>query len=255
MTDIENDPSELILKMTDVVPGDEFEFIKIQPDGSRKPYKVRVQLLRSEEDRQILEDAQKYAKKYGENPREYTELYRQGQALHAAITCLRSPKKRERDDGTHYYPPLFLSVEQIRASFTESEIAQVLNMLEIVKAKYNALAHYSDEEFERWVEAIGDKLTGSFFLQGLDCAHWPNLILRLSSELLEAWIREGYQPRSLRATSESGQTSSDGGTGSFSELPAAHSVDTGATLPTDKLLTKDEARELGKKLYGPKKKK
>jgi hypothetical protein len=239
----EFDPSELIQTLLDSAPGDEFWF-----ERGGKRGKVRVQLLRIDEDHQVLAEAQKYAKDMGETPKEYGDLYRNAQAVGLVARCLRHTQKRQRADGTEYYPPLFVDEKTLRQSFTEAEIAQVLNMYELVKAKFGAVKHFSEEDLEAWAARLGDTLRGAYFLPLLDSSQWPELILSLAQQVCALRESLGRPLPSWQDTFESTRESSDTGTGSFSELPSAASSDQSVELPTDKLLDKASAAKLAKKI-------
>jgi hypothetical protein len=242
------DPSELILTLLDVAPSEVFTFEKIQPDGSKKPYRVRVRLLRVEEDHQCLASAQKYAKDRGET-KDYGDIYKEAQAVALLAKALCRVEKRERPDGTSYYPPLFTSEEHLRASFTAAEMAQCLNMYELVRSKYNALRTLDDLTVAQWADRLGDPLNGPFYLALLDSSHWPSLLLSLARELRAEYVRTGRLQSPSPDSSESGQESLETGTGSFTELPSAHSEESDIELPTDHLLTPDEAREKAGRIY------
>jgi hypothetical protein len=244
MTEVETKEEQAVRiagTLLDIAPSKVFEFVKIQPDGKRANVPVRVQMLRVEEDHQVLESAQLYARSRKESPKDYGDLYREGQAVALLTKALRKVEKRERNDGTFYYPPLFTSEEQLRQSFTAPEMAQCLNMYELVRSEFGAVESFSDGDFEKWVDQLGDPLRGPFALQLLDSAHWANVLLRLAQEARLLRL-------SSLSSSESDQGSSGPDTGSFTQLPAAF-ADSGAALPTDHLLTKQEASEMAERIY------
>ncbi len=242
MTEEQEQAASLVRTLLDVAPGEVFDFVRVQPDGKRAKFPVRVQLLRLDEDHQVLEDAQAYAKSRKEAPKDYGDLYREGQAVALLTKALRQPKKRDRPDGTFYYPPLFTDEQQLRQSFTAPEMAQCLNMYEIVRSKFGAIESLSDDDVEKWVRLLGDAVRGPYFLSLLDSAHWPSLLLRLAQEAAS------QLPPPSPSSSESDPQSSEPDTGSFTELPEGSSLG-GATLPTDHLLTKQEANEIADRIY------
>jgi hypothetical protein len=242
MTEDEEKSASLVRSLLDVAPGEVFDFVKLQPDGTRKKFPVRVQLLRVDEDHQVLEDAQAYAKSRKEAPREYGDLYREGQAVALLVRALRKTEKRERNDGTFYYPPIYASEQQLRQSMTAPELAQCINMYEIVRSKFGTIEPLDDEDIEKWVRLLGDAVRGPYFLSALDSAHWPTLLLRLAQEAASRL------PPTSPDSSESNQENSDSGTGSFTELPEGSSS-SGVALPTDHLLTKQEAAEMATRIY------
>lgn len=248
MSEPQDDLSELVRTLADVAPSDIFEFQKVQPDGTKKPYRVRVQMMRIDEEHQVLQSAQAYAKARGEVPREYGDLYKEGQAVALLTKALRRVDKRDRPDGTFYYPQIFTTEEQLRMSLTQPEMAQCLNMYEIVRAKYGATLHFSDDDLSQWVDRLGDPLRGPFFLSLLDSSHWPNLLLRLAQVVREA-SAEHQASMNSPDSSESDPSSSAPGTGSFSSLPSARSIASDEPLPEGSLLTREQAAELAKRIY------
>lgn len=238
------DQHELIQNLFAPAPSEEFTFEKKQPDGSVKAYRVRVCLLRVEHEHEALVEAQKYAKQRGELPKEYGDVYREGQAVELVARCLCHPEIRDRPDGTSYYPRIFTSAAQLRQSFTAPEIALVLNMYEIVKAKYGPAQHIIPDEIQLWAERLSDPDTmrGATFLASLDSQAWPTLLLLFAQELRRIRESSGAPPLTSPDMSESDPESSDPGTGSFTSLPSGSSAD-GTELPGDRLLTPEEAAE------------
>lgn len=243
MTAEQATPHELVRSILDGGPSDVFDFVRVLPNGTRKNIPVRVQLLSVEENHAALIAAQDYAKKRGEIPKDYGDVYREAQAVELLARALRHVEKRERPDGTSYYPPLFVSSQQLRASFNEPEMAQCLNMYELVKAKFGAIEGFAEEDLDVWVERLREPLAGPFFLSRLDSTHWPELIYSLARRVWSLYEVLGQTPSSSLDTSESDLSSSGAGTTSFTELPSASSSE-GESLPTDHLLTRDEAREI-----------
>jgi hypothetical protein len=248
MDEKQAEAASLVRSLLDVAPSMVFDFVRVQPDGTRAKVPVRVQLLRVDEDHQVLEDAQAYAKSRKEAPKEYGDLYREGQAVSLLCRALRKVEKRERNDGTSYYPPLFTNDQQLRQSMTAAELAQCLNFYEIVRSKYGAIEAFSEDDYARWVELLGDPLRGPFWASCMDSSHWPTMMLRMAADLIS------LRPSRSQNTSELDQENSDTGTGSFTELPEGSPAGSNVTLPTDHLITKDEAAEIAKRIYGNEKK-
>ena len=156
------------------------------------------------------------------------------------------PDIRERPDGTQYWQPLFASDDHLRSSLTEPEIAQVLNLYEVVKAKFGQLEPFSDDEVDMWAERLSDAVLGEHFLALLDSSHWPALLLSLAREV-RSLREEVDRPLSTSPhSSESSPESSDPGTGEFTELPPASSSDGELKLPTDRILSKSDAQRIVK---------
>jgi len=220
--------------------------------GEKRPEKkyrdVRVRLLRIEETHQALVAAQRYAKELGELPGEHRDVYHEAQAVEIVWRCMVDPEARERPDGTRYYPPVFANPDHLRQYFTEPQIAQVLNCYEIVKAKYGAIEALSADEIDTWAARLSDALLGDYFLSVLDSAHWAPLLQLLAQEVRALRAEVGRPLPSLVPTSESEPESSTSDTGSFSELPEAHSTESGESLPQSNLLTRSEALERGKRM-------
>lgn len=233
-------------------PSERFTFKKVQEDGSIKDYPIRVKLMRIEEDTMILRDAQAYAKAQGEAPESYGDIYRNAQAAELLTRAICHVTEEQRPDGTRYYPPLYTDSRQLRVSFTAPEMAQCLNMYELVKAKYGAVETFSEEEYGRWRDRLAEQLRAGFFLQLLDSAHWPILMCRLAEEARDLRIQLGLPLSTSLDTSESGQPNSGSGTGDFSTLPAGHSDD-GIELPTDHIMSSEEARDRVQRITNPKK--
>ena len=246
------DPAELVMGLLSSAPSDRFVFKKVQEDGTIKDFAIRIKLMRLEEDTMILRDAQAYAKANGEAPESYGDIYRNAQAAELLTRAVCHTEERVRADQTRYYPPLFSDSRQLRASFTAPEMAQCLNMYELVKAKYGAIETFSEEEYGRWRERLADQLRSGFFLQLLDSAHWPILMFRLAEEATLLRQQLGLPTSTSLDISESGQPNSGPGIGEFSTLPDGRS-DEGVELPTDHLMGADEARERMARITKPKK--
>ncbi len=246
------DPAELITGLLSSAPSDLFTFKKVQEDGTIKDFAIRIKLMRLEEDTMILRDSQGYAKANGELPESYGDIYRNAQAAELLTRAICHTEEKVRADGTRYYPPLFSDSRQLRASFTAPEMAQCLNMYELVKAKYGAIETFTDEEYGRWRDRLSDQLRSGFFLQLLDSAHWPILMCRLAEEATHLRTLLELPSSTSLDTSASGLPSSESGTGEFSTLPDGRSDD-GIDLPTDHIMGADEARERVQRITKPKK--
>jgi hypothetical protein len=246
------DASELVLGLLKGVPSELFQFKKVQPDGAVKDYPVRVKLLRLEQNHQVLRDAQAYAKRQGEAAGSYGDLYHEAQSVEMLTLALARTEEITLQDGTRFYPPIFTDSAQLRASFTAPEMAQCLNMYEIVKAKYGAIEDFTEDELSIWRERLADPLRAGFFLHQLDSAHWPQLMCALAREARDLRSQLGLQQSTSLDSSESDPMSSTGTTGSFSTLPEGQSAN-GEPLPTDHLLTAEEAKERSKRITNPQK--
>lgn len=245
-----SDIDELVLGVLKGVPSDLFKFKKVQPDGSVKDYDLRVKLLRLEQNHQVLRAAQEYAQKQGEAPGTYGDIYREAQAVEMLTLALCRTEEQTLPDGTRYYPPLFTDPKQLRMSFTAPEMAQCLNMYEIVKAKYGAIERFSEDELATWRDRLADRMRGPFFLSLLDSTHWPQLIFSLAQEAQALREQLGLPLSTSPDSSASDPSTYSQSTGSFSELPEGQSA-SGEPLPTDHLLTPDEAAERAKRILKP----
>lgn len=244
--DIAAEPDEIVQSLLEPAPSDEFMFVRIQPSGERKEHRVRVRLLRIDENISALADAQKDAKARGEVAKDYGDIYKESQAVQLLTRAMCRLEKRTRDDGTEWYPPLFVKSEQLRASFTEPEMAQCLNMYEVVKAKYGAIEELSEEDLDSWIERLAGPL-GASELSLLDSSRWPVLLLLIARRAADMRKDLGLTLSDLPSSSESDPPSSDSGTGSFTELPAARAA-SGEHLPEDHMITADEAKSIAKTL-------
>lgn len=247
------DASELVLGLLKGVPTELFNFKKVQPDGSKKDYPIRVKLLRLEQNHQVLSDAQAYAKGRSETPGTYGDIYKEAQAVEMLTLALCRTDEQSLSDGTRYYPQLFTDSRQLRMAFTAPEMAQCLNMYTLVKAKYGAIEDFSEEEYDLWRDRLADALSGPLFLSLLDSTHWPQLLYRLAREARDLRQQLGLPLSTSLDSSESDQPSSTSTTGSFSELPEGQHVESGEELPTDRILSAEEANERARELMKQKK--
>jgi hypothetical protein len=244
--------SDLVLGLLKGVPSELFSFKKVQADGSVRDYPIRVKLLRLEQNHQVLRDAQAYAKRQGEAPGDYGDIYREAQAVELLTLALCHVEDKTLPDGSSYFPPLFTDAQQLRASFTAPEMAQCLNMYELVKGKYGAIESFREEELELWRERLADTMRGPFFLSLLDSAHWPQLIFALAKEARDLRQQLGLPLSTSLDSLASDPSISTSSTGSFSELPQGQSQN-GELLPTDHIMTAEEAKERSKRITNPQK--
>lgn len=234
------DASGLVLELMTPAPSEAFSLFKVQEDGSKKEFRLRMRLLRAEETIACLKEAQEYARSKGEVSKEYGDIYKEAQAVSLIARALCHPTTRTLPNGTPYYPQLFTSAAQLRASFTENEISVCLNQYEVTKAKYRFVESFSPEEIDMWAARLSDVMLGPLFLGRLDSSHWPALLTCLAQRVQSLSESLGQPLPNLRATSESPQPSSGDGTGG--STPSPHVVTSaGEKLPEDSLLTKDEA--------------
>ncbi len=233
------DPAELVgTLLSSPAPSDVFNLRRVKADGSIVDYPVRVRLLRAEESHAALIAAQQYAKQKQELSKEYGDVYREGQAIEVIWRSLCHVEMPTGDDGNTRFRNIFVSAQQLRASFTELDMAQCLNMVELVKAKYGAIETFTSDEFEMWIDRLSRGFDGVHFLALLSSSDWPRLILSLAQEVRRLQTLLPSPP-----TSDSDPESSPPGTGDSSTLPSAQSRD-GLELPTDHVMTSDEARGL-----------
>ncbi len=243
----EADASELVLGLTAPAPSEAFSLFKVQPDGGKLEFKLRVRILRAEESIACLKEAQDYARQSGEVAKDYGDIYKEAQACSLIARVLLRPKKETLPNGTEYYPQLFVSTAQCRASFTENEIAVCLNAHEVVKAKYRCFEEWQPEELDKWAARLSDTLLGPLWLGRLDSAHWPDLMYGLAQRVQALSETLGLPPLTSEPSSESDQESSESGTGGSTPSPSVVSSD-GQTLPEDHLLTRAEADEIARKM-------
>jgi hypothetical protein len=238
------DASELVSELTAPAPSEAFSLFRVQEDGSKKEFKLRLRMLREEETISALKEAQAYAKQNGEiNKTEYGDIYKEAQACAVLAKSLCHAEQKTFPNGTKYYPQLFVDTKQLRASFTESEMAVCLNALEVLKAKYRCYDEWSDQDLDRWAERLSDAFAGPLWLGRLDSAHWPDLIYGLARRL----VALGPPPETSPTSSESEPATSDDGTGGSAPLPHVQLPD-GQKLPEETLLTKSQADEIAKRM-------
>lgn len=244
------DASALVRKLIEGAPSEEFDFVHWDPEGRKQTSRIRVQLLRVEENLQAIHDAQQTAKELGEVGT-YGDIYKESQAVELIQRALRQTTKVTSPDGTAYYPCVFTDSRQVRASLTEPAMAVILNCYEIVKAKFGAIESLEEKDAEAWIARLSDPLRGPFFLSQLDSRHWPGLIFLLAGMARSLYESLSLPLPSLDGTSDSQDESSTADTGSSGEQPSASSTaDPDLAVPVGKVLTRDEARELVAKRKG-----
>lgn len=219
---------------------------KKRADGTVLEIPYRMQVLRAEENLSALKDAQETAKTFGE-VQGYGDIYKEAQAHEVLRRAIRHPEKRERNDGSGYYPPVFVETSQLRASFTELEMAALLNAYQVTKSTFAVVEGLADRDAESWIARLSDPLKGPFYLSQLDSAHWPSLILLLAKLTAGLFREVGHELPSSEPSSGSGPENSTTSIGSSGPPPSAASTGSdGATVevPGDKLLTMDDARDI-----------
>lgn len=234
--------SELVRSLLDGAPSKVFDFIKTQPNGERTKTKFRMRVLRIEENHSAIVDSQKYAKTRGELEG-YGDIYREAQAVELLTMALCHVEAQPRPDGTSFYPQVFTDSRQLRASFNEPELGVLLNCYQIVKSEYGSLETLDQQNVETWIARLSDELRGPFHLSQLDSLHWPGLILSLAKMVASLQSELGLPRLILPDTLESAQPSSDLATGDSSQPPSA--LLDGEEVPSDKILTRDEALARG----------
>lgn len=240
------EPSEAVSALLSPAPSEVFSFgqWKHTAEGPKlEKRQVRIRQLRLSQIHEAIAAAQRYAKEKNDAA-EHRDIYREEQAVQIAWRCLCYPDIRERPDGTQFWQPLYASDDHLRNSLTETEIAQVLNMYELVKAKFGQLEPFSDDEIDMWAARLTDAVLGEHFLALLDSSHWPALLLSLAREVQSLRAEVGRPLSTSLPSSESSPENSDLGTGEFTELPPASSSDGELKLPTDRLLTKSDAQRI-----------
>lgn len=242
----ELDGAELVSGLMAPSPSAPFVISRIGNDGKRTEHQLRVRVLRASENIACISAAQKFAKANGELGKEYGDVYREAQAHEILTRALCMSQERERSDGTRYYPPVFVTSDQLRDSFTENEIALSLNAYEVVKAQFSCIESWAPEELDLWAARLSDTLLGPFFLSGLDSSHWPAALLSLAQEVRALRESLGRPLPSLRDSSESSLESSESGTGGSTSSPSAVLSGLPGEVPSQTLLSREAARALVK---------
>lgn len=243
----------IVRDLFDPSPSLRFDLKRKQEDGSVKAWPFRCRLLRVEQVHEAIIAAQKYAK--GKELEGYGDVYREAQACEILQRAICDVETGEREEGgrtKRWLRPKFTSTEQLRMSLDESECAQMLNCYELTKAHFKVTDDLEPEQVERIIDGLADEMAGPYFLGQWDSSEWPRLIFSLA-RLAQSWrpANGGPTPSSSESSSESSPLSSESGTTDFSELPSVQSVELpNVSLPTDKVLTRDEAREIVKRQQG-----
>ena len=244
----------LVRDLFEPSPSLRFELERKRADGSVETYPFRCRLLRVDQIHDAILAAQKYAKDRGEL-KDYGDIYREAMACELLQRAIVQEEMGERVEGgriKRWYRPMFVDTEQLRRSLDEAECAQLLNCYELTKAHFRAVQPYTEEEVEDMLDSLADAMMGPYFLGRLDSADWPHLIFVLA-RLARSWRPSKTQtPSDSLSSSESDPSTSDPGTTTFSELPVARSVSTPSVPdpPTDRILTREEAREIVKRQRG-----
>lgn len=245
-------PPSIVRDLFDPSPSLRFEIKRKHEDGSVEVFPFRCRLLRVEQVHEALQAAQQYAK--GKELPGYGDLYKEAQAIEILWRSMCEPElvEKERDGRKiRYLRPRFATPQQLRESLDESECAQAISCYEATKAYYRTTNILTDEDVEKYIDALADELTGPYFLGQLDSADWPHLIWSLA-RLAQSWRPPNIPtPSNSPNSSESNPSNSASGTTGFSELPAAQSSgnenEPNIELPTDRILSREEAREIVKK--------
>lgn len=235
----------IVRDLFDPSPSLRFELKRKKEDGSVEVMPFRCRLLRMEQTIEAIEAAQKFAK--GRELSGYGDIYKEAQACEIIQRTVCYPDFVERD-GVRHLRPRFVDAAQVRASLDESECAQMLNCFELTKAHYRMTDTVTPADAEKLIDGLANEMMGAYFLGQLDSADWPQLIFGLA-KLAQEWRPSGLTPSDSLSSSESDPSNSETGTTHFSELPSVQSdeLPSGAQPPTDRMLTRDEAREIVKK--------
>jgi hypothetical protein len=244
--------SELLRSLLDGAPTKVFDFVKVQPSGERTITKIRLRVLRIEENHNAIRASQAYAKHGGELEG-YGDIYREAQAVEVLTLALCHIDKHTRPDGTEYYPPLFTDSRQLRASFNEVEMSVLLNCYQIVKSEYGALETLDEHDSDTWTARLSDELRGPFWLSRLDSLHWPGQIFHLAKQNAALRLELGRPLLISADISASAQPSSTSLIGVSSPRPSASSVDDAMPIEAGAILTRDEARQRVSRVTKPKK--
>ncbi len=238
-------PEEIVTTLLHGAPGMEWELEKVMPDGSRALVPYRMQVLRAAENMDALKCAQDTAKSVGEL-KDYGDIYREAQAHEILVRAVRQREKRERQDGSSYYPQIWMNPDQLRASLTEMEMAALLNAYEITRNEFGVVDGLEAHDAESWIARLSDPLKGPFFLSQLDSRHWPGLCLLLARECARNYEELGRKLPNSGPTSESEPEISTTSTGSSATPPTASStgIQPTITVPGDSLLSKADAQEI-----------
>lgn len=246
-------PEELINSALDLTPSSIFELDRIQPDGSIKTWKVRVCLLRAQAEREGMIAAQAYARKYGENPADHGDIYREEQAVEIVMRSACRLEPEDREDGTRFYRRWFLSADSVRSVLTANELAALINFYQVVKSRFGVLSALDDQSIEDWAVRLSDEMLGPYFLSRLDSAHWGDALLAVARFCRDRLEEAGSPLPSLLASSESALSNLPPSIGLSGVLPGARSSEASQpSIPSDRSLTQQEADHLARELFGPK---
>jgi hypothetical protein len=248
MTDkaVQLDASAMISTLLEGGPSLPWKLQKKKADGTVIEIPYRMKVLRAEENLSALKDAQDTAKARGE-VQGYGDIYKEAQAHEVLRRAICHPEKRDRPDGSSYYPPVFVETSQLRESLTELEMAALLNAYEITKSTFAVVEGLEAHDAESWIARLSDALRGPFSLSQLDSAHWPALILLLARVCAGLYQELGRPLPSSGPTSASAPESSTSSTGSSGPPPSASTTESDGEpieVGSETLLTADEAREL-----------
>jgi hypothetical protein len=240
------DASAMVSTLLDGGPSLPWTLKKKLPNGESIQIPYRMQVLRAEENMSALKAAQDTTKDRGEL-QGYGDIYKEAQAHEVLVRAIRHPEKRERDDGTSYYPPVFVQTSQLRESLTELEMAALLNAYEITKSTFAVVEGLEAHDAESWIARLSDPLQGPFCLSQLDSHHWPACILLLARICQGLYQELGRELPSLEPTTASALESSTPSTGSSGSPPSASTtavdgkpIDVGS----ETLLSAEDARAL-----------
>jgi hypothetical protein len=248
MTDktVRLDASAMISTLLEGGPSLAWKLQKKKADGSVIEIPYRMKVLRAEENMSALKDAQDTAKARGE-VQGYGDIYKEAQAHEVLRRAICHPETRERQDGSIYYPPVFVETSQLRESLTELEMAALLNAYEITKSTFAVVEGLDGHDTESWIARLSDSLRGPFFLSQLDSAHWPGLTLLLARVCAGLYRELGHELPSLAPTSVSVPESSTSSTGSSGPPPSASTTESDGKpieVGSETLLTAETAREI-----------
>lgn len=217
---VEVDADAMIAALLEGPPSKLWDFEKTRENGEKVRTKIRMRILRVDENHDAIRAAQDYAKKRGEL-KEYGDIYREAQAVEVLSRAVCKPEKKERADKTRYYPTLFASSDHMRQQLDESDLRVLLNMYTITKAELGAIESLDDHTAEQWVAMLSDPLSKNHFLAHLDLLHWPGLIALLAGTAADLFRSLGVALPSSANGFESTPESSTGDTGCSSEQPSA----------------------------------
>lgn len=251
------DAAALLDQAKTPAPSEIFEFCRKNPDGSRQWFRLRVRLLSTEENLQVMAAAQKEARERGEVGKDYGDIYRESQLDEVVARSLSHVEPGEVN-GEKFWRRIFTSTEQLRSAFTETEIATCINMYEVVKARYGFLQDFSEDTVDEWVGKLSDPDFAPYFLAQLDSSAWPDLLGSLARRVQSLCESLGQPLPSWRDTLGSDQAplpTGTGGSSGSSPRVTTDSRETTATtdlrIPSDRLLDSRGARKLAEQMGSP----